>query len=364
MASVKRRLIQDAERVNPVMPVHIWRSPAGAAVDMLIVTHLSAYSCIHGHAAESLPNETGGFLVGRVAYDDRDGCWHIEIEEAIAVSPETQDPVHFTFTWRDVDRVRTYREERGKALVGWYHTHPDLGIFLSDTDLERTHRVLFSEPFQVALVYDPVRGRAGYFFWEGAQAIDASEAGWREFEIAVDEEPQAAQPALVEPERRSEKLAESAGTGETRHGDAQHSEAAAARAVTLRPSELGPETTQPPAGPTLLRTAPAHDADDIRAAPDDSSGTRSRRRAELASDDTSAGLPMPQPHRSTTAFVAPPYADLLDTQVDVLQAGSRTADTRASVPARGGWRLALEGLLVILGFAIGYLWFAAGRGLE
>src|SRR5438105_12337427 len=74
---------------------------------------------------------------------------------------------------------------QGKALIGWYHTHPDLGVFLSPTDLEKTHRVLFAEPFQVALVYDPVRQRAGYFFWEGPQIIDPSPASWREFALAV-----------------------------------------------------------------------------------------------------------------------------------------------------------------------------------
>ena len=42
----------------------------------------------------------------------------------------------------------------------------------------------FLEPFQVALVYDPVRARAGYFFWEGAQRIDPGQASWREFDIA------------------------------------------------------------------------------------------------------------------------------------------------------------------------------------
>ena len=55
MTTVKKRLIQEAERVNPVSQVHIWRTPAGSAVDMLIVAHLSAYSAMHQHAAELLP---------------------------------------------------------------------------------------------------------------------------------------------------------------------------------------------------------------------------------------------------------------------------------------------------------------------
>jgi uncharacterized membrane protein len=45
--------------------------------------------------------------------------------------------------------------------------------------------LLFAEPFQVALVFDPVRGRAGYFFWERTQVIDTAQASWREFVIAA-----------------------------------------------------------------------------------------------------------------------------------------------------------------------------------
>jgi len=184
MTSVRRRVVEVGS-ANPVTPIHVWRSPSESTVDLVIVTHMAAYRAIHEHAERSLPNETGGFLLGRVGCDPQQQCWHLEIDEALPVEPSEQDPVHFTFSWKDVDRVRSYRETRSNALLGWYHTHPNLGIFLSDTDLERTHRILFGELFQVALVYDPVRCRAGYFFWDGPQRIDPSEAGWREFAISV-----------------------------------------------------------------------------------------------------------------------------------------------------------------------------------
>jgi len=200
MDTLKRRLRESTERVNPVAPVHFWASPPGSGVELLLVAHLGVYSTIHDHAVGSLPNETGGFLLGRVCFDAARGSWHVEIDEALPVQPLQQDPGHFSFTWRDVDRVRNHRESQHKALIGWYHTHPDLGIFLSETDLEKTHRILFAEPFQVALVYDPVRARAGYFFWEGPQVIDASRAQWREFEIAIAEEtPRAEAPPVAEP---------------------------------------------------------------------------------------------------------------------------------------------------------------------
>src|SRR5262245_11961971 len=188
MTSSRRRLQESSERVNPVAPVHFWQSPPGAGADIYLITHLDVYSAMHEHALDALPNETGGFLLGHVRCDASRGTWHVEVDELIPVEPLSQNPVHFSFTWRDVDRVRHHRERNRKALIGWYHTHPDMGIFLSETDLEKTHRVLFAEAFQIALVYDPVRHRAGYFFWEGPQYIDASPAAWREFEIAVSDD--------------------------------------------------------------------------------------------------------------------------------------------------------------------------------
>jgi proteasome lid subunit RPN8/RPN11 len=192
----KRRLSETGERANPVTLVHAWRTPADAQSAITLLTHLDLYAAIHGHASEALPNETGGFLLGRVKFDVHLSAWHVEIDEMLPVQPLTQDPVHFSFTWRDVDHARNRREATGKAVVGWYHTHPGLGLFLSETDLDKTHRILFNEPFQVALVYDPVRRRGGYFFWEAAQLIDASEAPWREFEIALAPEAVESLPAL------------------------------------------------------------------------------------------------------------------------------------------------------------------------
>jgi len=258
--TTKRRLVE-AERVNPVVPVHVWRAPAGAAVDVVIVTVLSVYARIHEQAVAALPNETGGFLVGRVGFDARDASWHLAVEEAVPMMPSEQHPTYFQFTWRDVDRVRTYREQTGKALLGWYHTHPDFGIFLSETDLEKTHRVLFSEPFQIALVYDPIRARAGYFFWEGAQYIDAGEGDWREFDIAFADAPPeapAAEPAQAPAAEPAQAPA---------HGPAS-AETIAVRAATASPAIAPPATTPiPPPLPagTDSPTEPAiHSPDDTR----------------------------------------------------------------------------------------------------
>ena len=54
----------------------------------------------------------------------------------------------------------------GMVIVGWYHSHPDFGIFLSEQDLF-IHRNFFSDPRQIALVLDPIRNEHGVFSWDG-----------------------------------------------------------------------------------------------------------------------------------------------------------------------------------------------------
>jgi proteasome lid subunit RPN8/RPN11 len=172
---------------NPVLDVHIWEfrpdNPASPVIQ--VVTAMPVYEPICRQAHKALPNETGGFLLGYVGRDIGQNRWHLYIDQAEAVEPTEAAPTHFAFSWRDVDRIRSSREKTGRALIGWYHTHPDLGVFLSRTDVEKTHNRLFNDPFQIALVLDPVRGTAAYFCRDGA-AVFATPKD--EFQLEFDQE--------------------------------------------------------------------------------------------------------------------------------------------------------------------------------
>jgi proteasome lid subunit RPN8/RPN11 len=270
MASGKARLTAEAERVNPVVPVHIWRSPAGADSEVIVVAELEVYVDIYNQSAAALPNETGGFLLGQVGWDSGGRAWLVHIQNAVPIEPAEQTPVHFSFTWRDVDRVRGQRERQGKALVGWYHTHPDMGIFLSETDLEKTHRVLFSEPFQIALVYDPVSSRAGYFFWEGPQQLDATPARWREFTIAIDKDlPEQSAAVPVETPNASPQAGDELEGAASEHqlvadsGLVRQFRQAALTAAASIPSQLTPSPGPAGAGPAGPGSKPAASPDQI-----------------------------------------------------------------------------------------------------
>ena len=72
----------------------------------------------------------------------------------------------FTYThdsWEEITRERD-RLHPDLDIVGWYHTHPDFGIFLSSHDLF-IHRHFFAQPLQVAYVVDPIRQTRGFFRW-------------------------------------------------------------------------------------------------------------------------------------------------------------------------------------------------------
>lgn len=53
---------------------------------------------------------------------------------------------------RALGRALKQRQE-GEVIVGWAHTHPGFGVFLSDFDKEQ-HQRLFPEPWQIAYVMD------------------------------------------------------------------------------------------------------------------------------------------------------------------------------------------------------------------
>jgi proteasome lid subunit RPN8/RPN11 len=116
------------------------------------------------HAHERTDVEICGVLAGNTYRDERGGFVYVEasIRGQHAGSHEAQ--VTFTAkTWNHIHNEldRNYPDLR---ILGWYHTHPGFGIFLSDMDLF-IHENFFGAPEQLALVYDPLSGEEGLFVW-------------------------------------------------------------------------------------------------------------------------------------------------------------------------------------------------------
>ncbi len=63
---------------------------------------------------------------------------------------------------KEFDRLKKMRRKKNLRIVGWWHSHPDFGCFLSSTDL-LTQKYFFHKSFQVAMVVDPSRNEFEFF---------------------------------------------------------------------------------------------------------------------------------------------------------------------------------------------------------
>ncbi len=136
----------------------------------LVLMHQLALLQIVAHSRSNLSCELGGALLGQ-AYRHKRGVV-VEVKAALPAASSDHGPVHFTFSadsWSKLhqDRAAHYPN---LDIVGWFHTHPDLGVFYSSDDVV-VHSAAFTLPWHVGLVVDPVREEAAFFGWiDGALA--------------------------------------------------------------------------------------------------------------------------------------------------------------------------------------------------
>jgi proteasome lid subunit RPN8/RPN11 len=128
----------------------------------------SVLNAVHRHGQSAADIEVCGVLVGNV-YHDAAGPW-LYVEHAIEGNGATQRAAQVTFTaetWQHIQSIMD-RDYPDKRILGWYHTHPGFGIFLSDMDVFIQEN-FFPEPWQIALVYDPKAKEEGLFFWRNGR---------------------------------------------------------------------------------------------------------------------------------------------------------------------------------------------------
>lgn len=118
-------------------------------------------------------DRVGGLLLGSITPA---GSGMMVVIEAIAsvdeTSPEAPDYAP------SESKLHAVAAPAGQDCVGWFHTHLDEGVFFSESDQE-VHQERFPGLGQVALVCDPLREEAGFFYWTGVGRlgpVDRSEA--------------------------------------------------------------------------------------------------------------------------------------------------------------------------------------------
>jgi proteasome lid subunit RPN8/RPN11 len=127
------------ERVTQAIPDEVW-----------VLTR--------AHAGEQLENEVGGFLIGFLGEDGLTVTHAVPAREAVGSAAQLTFPPE---AWTAV--LATIEERnQGERLVGWYHSHPGHGVFLSAYD-QFIHTQFFPEEGQIAIVIDPQTGEEGVF---------------------------------------------------------------------------------------------------------------------------------------------------------------------------------------------------------
>lgn len=140
--------------------------PMGERVeeDKNIYISQAVYKEIHKFTKNKTTNESGGMLVGTVI--EEFGKTNIVISGFVEAKFCEATPTTLKFThetWEFVHK-EIEKKHKGKKIVGWIHTHPDFGIFLSEYD-KFIHQNFFSEAHQVAYVVDPIQNIEGFYFW-------------------------------------------------------------------------------------------------------------------------------------------------------------------------------------------------------
>lgn len=122
------------------------------------------------HAAEGVPVEICGVLVGKWGQDENGPF--VAITECIRCEEAQSKFAEVTFTHESWAKINQEMDTRFADLriAGWYHSHPDFGIFLSDRD-QFIQEHFFSAPGQVAFVVDPIRKTEGMFIWREGKAV-------------------------------------------------------------------------------------------------------------------------------------------------------------------------------------------------
>jgi proteasome lid subunit RPN8/RPN11 len=110
--------------------------------------------------------ELGGVLLGSQHIDDH-GQPFVVVRESLEARhyEATKGSFKFTLdTWQDLLH-RAARYPPPLKIIGWYHSHPGWGIFLSEMDLFICQG-FFNNPLDVALVVDPCQDHRGWFYWQ------------------------------------------------------------------------------------------------------------------------------------------------------------------------------------------------------
>lgn len=160
-------ILQPRVLEKPLKNAQRWNSPHdgdGLETSVSVFLNRAAYIRVSVHSYNSDSVEVGGVMIGEWCVDEETGEQFVIVKHALPARHTLQGSVYLTFTQDSLVDLHDQIEKRyqGERIVGWYHTHPRMGIFLSHYDTW-LHKNFFPEPWQVALVIEPHSSLGGFF---------------------------------------------------------------------------------------------------------------------------------------------------------------------------------------------------------
>lgn len=118
-----------------------------------VYIHYNVLLKIYRHFKRALPKEALGFLLGdRFTFKGRE--W-VEIVNFLPLKVEASESYVVPLEG-SLSEAAKFLDKHKYVIVGWAHSHPGYGCFLSSIDIE-TQKRAFPQATYVALVMDPIR---------------------------------------------------------------------------------------------------------------------------------------------------------------------------------------------------------------
>lgn len=165
-----RKIISSTEKDvdRTALPKNVIKIGDQVLHDKNIYIKQPVYKEIHEFTKDKLKVETGGILMGYTI--EANGKINIIIDAFIEGKYSEGTPTTLKFTHETWDHVHAEAEKKypHDKIIGWIHTHPNYGIFLSNYD-KFIHQNFFNDNAQIAYVIDPIQITEGFFFWINGQ---------------------------------------------------------------------------------------------------------------------------------------------------------------------------------------------------
>lgn len=136
--------------------------------DVKVYIKQDVYKKLEEFASSDTSKELGSVILGD--FCEELGKKTVIISDYIEAKYTDASASTLTFTHETWDYIHKEHEKSysDKKIIGWQHTHPNYGIFLSNYDLFIQEN-FFNLPFQVAYVIDPIQNSRGFFQWKNGK---------------------------------------------------------------------------------------------------------------------------------------------------------------------------------------------------